>query len=109
MSARRNAVPGLVLACVLVALTIRTQAESAVWASNVSLWARAVEMAPTKPRPWLNYGVALLTQGELEAARVAWQRTITVSQTPTVPMWDRVAADLAQQNLDTLQRLGATP
>lgn len=32
---------------------------AAVWVSDATLWGRAVQMAPMKFRPWMNYQKAL--------------------------------------------------
>ena len=54
----------VVALAVLVACAVLTHAQAAVWRSEVTLWAHAVQQAPRKPRPALNYGAALLIDGQ---------------------------------------------
>jgi hypothetical protein len=42
---------------------------AATWTSDVELWGQAVRIAPAKPRPRLNYAVALIAAGRLQEAR----------------------------------------
>lgn len=48
----------------LCACAVLTHVQASVWRSDVTLWANAVQHAPLKPRPALNYGAALLLDGQ---------------------------------------------
>lgn len=93
----------LVLGGVALLLAVRTHLYVRAWHSELTLWGHAVQMAPYKPRPWLNYGTALLLAGRRSEAIAAWERSIRVAALPHVPPWDRQAArQLAGQNLRML-------
>lgn len=75
------------------------------WHSDLTVWKRAVFLAPTKPRPMLNYGVALAQAGELKDAIEAFNLAYRLSDGPFVPVWER--ADVraaAPANIQTLAR-----
>ncbi len=62
------------------------------WASDVTLWAHAVEHAPFKPRPAMNYGVALLEADQRAEAGEWFQRAAYLARLPHIPSWDRQQA-----------------
>lgn len=99
---RYTAVLTLVLWCALLAW--RTHALVPVYHSELTLWEYAVTQAPLKPRPWINYGTALLAANQIDHAKRAWRIAADVSQQPWVPQWDRNAAmTIAVHNLDELE------
>ena len=103
--ARRNAL-GLTLACVAVLMAARTHAYATVWRSEVSLWRHAVSHAPLKPRPWINYGVALTRVGRYDEARQAWTIAVQMADGAHVPWWDAaVSRQLGRTNLAILKKM----
>ena len=65
-----------------------THQQAWVWASDLTLWRHAVELAPQKPRPALNYGSALLLTGDVHGAAIWWARALELSRQPHVKPWD---------------------
>lgn len=84
-----------------------------VFQDDLSLWTRAVRQAPEKPRPWVNYGLALSQRGLFDQAATAFKAAHTVAQLPHVPTWDRLEAmEAAERNLRALtlvQLMAETP
>ena len=59
--------PAVLLLALLLALALTglSRARNRVWETEVTLWRDASEKAPGKPRPWTNYGLALMNTEEL--------------------------------------------
>lgn len=55
-------------ALVLLVCAVLTHQRLAVWQTDRTLWADAVEKAPTRPRPVMDYGRALEMDGDLAGA-----------------------------------------
>ena len=92
----RFLVPGAVLAACLW----QTQQQVRVWTDDVALWGHAAALAPLKPRPALNYGVALLGTGQPVRGLTSILRADTLSRQRQVPRWDRAITQQAvQRNL----------
>ena len=87
----------------LLSYTIQTARYLQVWHSDLTLWAYAVQQAPFKPRPRLNYGRALLLTGNFDDAERAFLIALTLSDQPHVPAWDRRdVREAATTNLEAL-------
>lgn len=85
-----------------------TAAQVPHWRSEPTLWAQAVEHAPLKPRPALNYARALMLEGRFSEAEPALYRTLALAEQPHVPAYDRAdAIGAAQANLQTLSVMRA--
>ena len=77
-----------------------------VWQSNLTLWRHAVQHAPAKPRPWLNWGLAWMRAGELAAAEQAFLEAQRLASGGHVRGWDRDdVLPAAVGNLEALSRL----
>lgn len=63
----RHGIAGLAL----VICVLGTWARLPAWRSDLTLWGSAVQTAPALPRPALNYGMALIRDGQPERA-VFW-------------------------------------
>lgn len=50
----------------LVWCAVQTKKYSQVWKSDLALWAYAAERSPLLPRPVINYGKALIADGQRE-------------------------------------------
>ena len=83
----RRRLPLLVALVVLLACAWRTHQQLEVWQSDLTLWAHAATIAPAKPRPALNYGVALLAASELSGITHI-VRASELARLPHVPPWD---------------------
>ena len=108
MAVQRHAVTLLVVGlCAWWASQTHTYAR--VWVSDVTLWHRAVRMAPMKPRPILNWGVMLVAQGRFAAAERVFATALRAAALPHVHPWDRALTetDVARnrQSLQTLRTL----
>ena len=108
MDVRRN----VALVIIALILSFNTANYAKQWRSNFALHCYAAEMAPLKPRPWINCGAALASWPPFpEALRArlaesAWHEARRVAGLPHVPEWDRSAAYLlADRNLATLAKL----
>ncbi|MDP3768587.1 MAG: hypothetical protein Q8S13_11285 [Dehalococcoidia bacterium] len=83
-----------------------TRQQVAVWHDDLTLWRHAVEQAPLKPRPRINYGLALLRSGRLDEAARAFRVARMLADEPHVPSWDRDDAIRAvDENLKTITAL----
>ena len=78
-----------VLIAWLVLTTWQTHVYAHIWQSDLALWAHAVRMAPTKPRPMVNLGVSLASVGLLEPAQAAFKQAAQLAEAPHVPWYDR--------------------
>lgn len=100
-----------VLMAWLIALPVVSRGYARVWQADLSLWAHAARYAPRKPRPTINYGLALARAGDLAAAEQAFVRAIVLTDQPHVPPHDqREALEAATGNLTALavaQAMGA--
>ncbi len=67
-SRRSLAIVAALVVAVFVALSVRTVRRNQVWASDEALWADVVKRSPTNGRAHLNYGLALMARGQLDAA-----------------------------------------
>ena len=102
---RRHAKAAVIGAgCALVVCFVLTARQIEVWRSPLTLWANAIEQAPDKPRPVINYAVALMTAGRFEEADRWFVRAMALAYQPHVPPWDQMDAITASQN--NLQTLG---
>lgn len=88
MSASRHPVL-FVLAALLIWYASLTRAYAAVFQSDLTLWPYAVQQTPRKPRPLVNYGLALVEAGDLQGARRAFERAQVLAVQPHIPLWDR--------------------
>lgn len=102
----------VVLAVIALVLSFNTANYARKWRSDFALWCYAAEIAPQKPRPWINCGAAVAqwpTFSEplrASLARSMWLEAQRVADSPHVLEWDRVAAlRLVEQNLATLDKL----
>ena len=59
----------LVIACLLLALGVRSHDRAVDWADNLTLWRATVAAAPESVRGQFNLGIALLGEGKLLDAR----------------------------------------
>ena len=60
-----------------------------VWQSDLTLWAHAAQEAPRKPRPAMNYGLALLKAKRTTEAATVMVHAYELAQAPHIPTWDR--------------------
>ena len=102
----------VILVVAALVLSFNTANYAKRWRSNFALWCYAAEMAPTKPRPWVNCGAALATWPPFSEAlraslaETAWLEARRVAQLPHTPEWDRVTTQLlVDRNLTTLTKL----
>lgn len=92
----------------LGAWMIQTHQYVKVWRSDLTLWRYAVAQAPQKPRPAVNYGLALLRAGQLPEAARAFRLAHRLTYAPHVTAWDRVDTLAAiEHNLDVIAVLSA--
>jgi len=75
------------IVCLVSAFCARRYVQ--VWESELTLWRHAAAHAPRKPRPMLNYGVALLRAGRRDEATRAFVIAHELALQPHVPAWDR--------------------
>lgn len=96
-------VVALVLGCAWL-----TRQQTRVWTSDLTLWASAVEQAPLKPRPALNYGGYLAASGRFAEARAQFLRAKQLAQQPHILPADRQQIEtVADFNLEGLAALEA--
>jgi tetratricopeptide (TPR) repeat protein len=74
---KSQAVPALAIV-VLVALSLGTYRRNAVWFSEEALWRDVTEKSPGNPRGLLNYGFALLEEGDGATAYSYFRRASTL-------------------------------
>ena len=67
----------------------RAHAYVGVWESDLTLWHHAVQEAPLKLRPRLNYAAALILADRLTEARIHLEYADRLTALPHVPRWDR--------------------
>lgn len=78
-----------------------------VWRSNLTLWAHAARQAPRKPRPLINYAVALVESGAVVPAARALMRAERLLEQPHLPAYDRADGVAAvDRNRVALARVG---
>lgn len=106
----------IAFALLLTAYAWTTRQYVPVWQSDVTLWRHAVIHAPTKPRPWVNYGLALLRARRYREAELAFLQAREAAVLPHVPAWDRrEALQAVAHNLEiallaqAVQRLTVRP
>ncbi len=63
----------------IVILTISTIRQEKFWQGSLSLFAHAVQVSPEAPFNHLNYGVALASNGQLDAAAEQFQETLALA------------------------------
>lgn len=91
---------------VILAMAVSTRQYAAAWQSEPALWARAIRLAPEKPRTINNYGVSLVILGRFADARTAFERAHTAGHSPRLPAWDRVEGETTSRtNLKALDAL----
>ncbi|MCA9753775.1 MAG: tetratricopeptide repeat protein [Gemmatimonadetes bacterium] len=83
----------------IVALAATTHARLQVWDSELALWSDAARKSPDKARPQFQRGLALQTAGQLDAARIAYERAREIA--PDDP--------LAYNNLGNVERALGRP
>jgi protein O-mannosyl-transferase len=72
----RRVLPGVILLClVLLPLTVQ---RNSVWKDDLNLWSDAAVKSPHKPRTRYNLGVALIKNGQIQAARVEFEAAIAL-------------------------------
>lgn len=69
----------LAIACLVLALGIRSHDRAADWADNLTLWRATVAAAPESVRGQFNLGIALLGEGQLLDARAALESTVALA------------------------------
>lgn len=72
----------LVTGGLLITLAALTFSHNRVWTDPVLLWQQAVDRAPTKPRPYINLGIAYEGVGDDRAAWVAYRQAHVLSRDP---------------------------
>lgn len=84
-----------------------TDGQVARFLDEPALWRNAARLAPGKPRPWVNLGVAYVTRGDTPAAELAFRNAIELSRNPRLTVVERYQArTLSSLNL-ALLRLNA--
>ncbi|WP_242335386.1 tetratricopeptide repeat protein [Anaeromyxobacter sp. SG66] len=66
--ARAKAIALAVGGAIVLVLAVTTFVRNEVWRSELSLWSDAAAKAPSKPRPHLNLGQALMAKHDVDAA-----------------------------------------
>lgn len=94
-----------VIGAYLLGCALVTYQQAKAWESDRTLWAHAVELAPLKPRPALNYGSALLLVGDYQRAAIWWAHAAELATQPHVPAVD--ARHTRRTALNNLTRLRA--
>lgn len=84
-----DSVKWLIVGALLAAYTVLSCRYVVVWETDLLLWQRAVERAPWKPRPRINYAQALIELGDYDEARRHIEMAETYAQLPWVREWDR--------------------
>ena len=82
-----------------------TLLRNAVWASPVTLWLEAVDLAPDQWRPWLMLGEALHNAGRREEAIVAYKTGLALRPQE---QWGYMKLGLCQAELGKLEEASAT-
>ena len=77
------------LVVALLACAWQTHRTIPVWQSDVTLWAHAAALAPLKPRPVVNYGMALIADRQIGRGLSTMLRGVDLASQPHVPTWDR--------------------
>ncbi len=74
------------------------------WAEAVTELEKAVVLSTDDPRLYINLGQAELNLGHAEKAQAAFDKAVELSPSP--PVWNQVAAELAQQgaNLESAEK-----
>ena len=67
---------------IMVSLPVITAARVHVWGDPLTIWAEAMRHSPEKPRPWMNYGVALTREGQTDRAAWAFTEALELAQRP---------------------------
>jgi len=99
MDLRRHVVVRLLISAWLLACVYQTRQYATAWSSEQTLWRWAAQMAPQKPRPWVNYSAALMLTRQLDAALVVMDHAERVTAGAHVPTWDRrTALDILGRN-----------
>jgi len=76
---RRWHVGAAVLAAlVLAAAAAGTRQRNTVWNTGESLWRDVTLKSPLNSRGWCNYGLAVMTEGDYEAAAASFERAFSV-------------------------------
>jgi Flp pilus assembly protein TadD len=99
-----------VAACLalLLAWTVLSAAYVPVWRTNLSLWGRAVTLAPEKARVLLNFGRALDIAGVQADAEVNYRQAWALSE--SLPAGERAVIDRAvRTNLGHLALVRGDP
>jgi tetratricopeptide (TPR) repeat protein len=76
---RLNAVATLWLALILLLLSATSISRNALYADRVAIWRDTARKSPNGERPHYNLGTELKDIGQLEEARLEWERTVALN------------------------------
>lgn len=87
----------LIVWSIALALALLSARQAVYWQTNLSLWTRAVSVAPRKPSLWINLAVSQMAAGQYDAARRSLNAAEAAIVDPAVSGWERrdVVAALA--------------
>ena len=75
----KKPLPWILLMCaVIITFSVATVYRVQVWGAEVSLWKDATIKAPFKARPWNNLGIGLVKKGQIEQAKMAFNKAIVI-------------------------------
>lgn len=77
----------------LAGCLITTARQIDVWRDNLTLFARAVQESPYKPRPAMIYGRLLIRAGHKQAGAEMMSHAYKLSRADHVPAWDKAKAE----------------
>ena len=97
----------VVLALVMLACGAATaRSYAAVWQNEETLWAHAATRAPVKPRPHVQWSLALMERRQFAHAEAVLDYADQLTMFPHVRAWDRAEAqDAIQSQRHLLSRL----
>lgn len=91
-------------AVVGIVMVLTTVVRVSVWTDERALWAQAAQLAPLKPRVWVNLGKQRQLAGDAGGAEQAYQQALTTSASAQRSQDERlIGRTLAETNLALLR------
>lgn len=83
--------------CAWGALGTATYHRAGAWTNEFTLWTDAAAKAPSKPRPFINLGLALEAEGDMDAALRAHQTALALAYQPRLTLYQQRFSQLASE------------
>lgn len=74
-----TAILGASCALVLAGHALASHARNEVWRTDESLWEDVTRKSPANGRAWMNYGVALMSEGQYVRAKECYERALALN------------------------------